>query len=64
MLLLAEVDSVSEKRGRKRNSVGPGSSASGKMVFTLLVEVITFYVEPTAVDVWGLGLELVSRSTL
>ncbi len=64
MLLPAEVDSVSEKRGRKENSVGPGSSAGGKMVLTLLVEVITFHMGPTAVDVRGFGLELVFRSSL
>ncbi len=33
------------------------------MVLTLLTEVIAFHVGPTAVAVWGLGLELVSRST-
>ena len=37
---------------------------NGKMVFTLLTEVITFHVRPSAVDVQGLGLELISRSTL
>ncbi len=64
MLLPAEVDSISEKGSRKPNSVGPGGSADGKMVLILLAEVITFYVGPTAVGVWGLSLELVSRSTL
>ncbi len=64
MLLSAEVGSVPKKGGHKRNSVGPGSSAGGKMVLTLLAEVITFYVGPTAVDVLGLSLELVSRSIL
>ncbi len=33
------------------------------MVLTLLTEVIAFHVGPTVVDVRGLGLELVSRST-
>ncbi len=33
------------------------------MVLKLLTEVIAFHVGPTAADVWGLGLELVSRST-
>ncbi len=64
MLLSAEVDLVPEKRGRKRNLVGPGSSVGGKIVLILLAEVITFHVGPTVVDVRGLGLELVSRSTL
>ncbi len=64
MLLPAEVDSVPEKGGRKRNLVGPGSSAGDKMVLTLLAEVITFHVGPIAVDVRDLGLKLISRSTL
>ncbi len=33
------------------------------MVLTLLTEVIAFHVGPTAVNVRGLGLELISRST-
>ncbi len=33
------------------------------MVLTLLAEVVIFHVGPTAVDVRGLGLELISRST-
>ncbi len=64
MLLTAEVDLISSEGGRKRNSVGPGGSAGGKMVLTLLAEVVVFYVGPIAVDVRGFGLELVSRSTL
>ncbi len=64
MLLPAEVNSVPEEGGRKRNLVWPGGPAGGKMVLTLLTEVIAFHVGPTAVDVRGLGLELVSRSTL
>ncbi len=64
MLLPAEVDSVPEEGSRKRNLVWPGSPAGGKMVLTLLTKVIALHVGPTAVDVRGLGLELVSRSTL
>ncbi len=64
MLLPAEVDLVPEEEGRKRNSAWLGGPAGGKMVLTLLAEVVAFHVGPTAVDVWGLGLELVSRSTL
>ncbi len=63
MLLLAEVDSVPEEGGRKRNSVWPGGPAGGKMVLTLLAEVVAFHIGPTAVDVRGLGLEFVFRST-
>ena len=32
------------------------------MVFVLLIEVITFHVKPTMVDVQGFGLEFVSKS--
>ncbi len=64
MLLPAEVDLVPEEGGRKRNSVWPGGPAGGKIVLTLLTEVIAFYVGPTAVNVQGLGLELVSRPIL
>ncbi len=63
MLLPAEVDSVSEEKGRKQTSVWLGRPAGGKMVLTLLTEVIAFHVGPTAINVRGLGLELVSRST-
>ncbi len=62
MLLPAEVDSIPEKGGRKRNSVGPGGSTGGKMVLILMAEVVAFHVGPTVVDVRGLGLELISRS--
>ncbi len=63
MLLSAEVDLVLEEEGRKRNSVWSGGSTGGKMVLTLLAEVVAFHVGSTAVDVQGLGLEFVSRST-
>ncbi len=63
MLLLAEVDLILQKKSCKQNSDWPNSSADGKIVLTLLTKVITLYVGPTAVNVWGLGLEFVSRST-
>ncbi len=63
MLLPTEVDSVPEEGGRKRNSVWPGGPVGDKMVFTLLAEVIALHVGPTTVNVRGLGLELISRST-
>ncbi len=63
MLLLAEVDLVPEERGCKRNLVWPNGSAGSKMVLTLLAEVVAFHVGPIAVDVQGLGLKFVPRST-
>ncbi len=64
MLLPAEVDLIPEKEGSKRNSVWLGGSAGGNMLLTLLAEVVAFHVGPTAIDIRGLGLELVSRSAL
>ncbi len=63
MLLPAEVDLISKKKGRKQNSVWPDGFAGGKIVFILLGKVVAFHVGPIAVDVRGLGLKLVSRST-
>ena len=63
MLLPTEVDAVPEKRGCKRNSVRSGGSASGKIVYALLIEVIIFYVKPIAVDVRDFSLEFVPKST-
>ena len=63
MLLPMEVYAVLQKRGWEQNSVRSSGSAVGKIVFALLIEVITFHVRPTAVDVQGLGLEFAPRST-
>ncbi len=65
MLLAAEVDSIPEKRGCKRNLIWPGGFSGSKVVFTLLTEVVALHVGPTVVDIRGLGLELIfRRSTL
>ncbi len=61
MLLLAEVDLILKKGGYKRNLVWSGSFSNGKVVLILLAKVVVLHVESTAVDVWGLGLEFVSR---
>ncbi len=63
MLLPTEVDLILQKRGYKRNSVWPSDSTDGKMVLTLLTEVVILYVGPTTIDNLGLGFEHVSRST-
>ena len=60
MLLPIEINLVSKKRGYKRNLAWPSDFCGGKMVFILLAKVLIIYMEPTAVDVWGLGLEFVS----
>ncbi len=51
MLLPAEVDSIPQKRGCKWNLVWPDGSAGGKMVLTLLTEIVSLHVEPIAVDI-------------
>ena len=64
MLLPIEFDPIPQEKGCKRNLVWPGDSIGSKMVFILLTKVVVFYVGLTAVDIWGLDLELVPRSTL
>ena len=59
-----EVDLISQEKGNKQNLVWPRGSTDGKMVFTLLAKIVTPHVESTAMDVWGLGLELIPRYTL
>ena len=61
-----EVDLVPQERGYERDVVWSGDSTGGKMVFTLLAEVITLHVESITIDVQGLSFELIpkSRSTL
>ena len=63
MLLSMEVDMILQKKGCKRNLVWFGSSVGGKMVFALLIEVITFLVRSIVVDVRGFGFEFVFKST-
>ena len=63
MLLPTKVDAVPQKKGCKQNSVQLDGSAGSKIVFVVLTKIITFHVRSTMVDVWGLGLEFVSRST-
>ncbi len=61
MLLPIEVDLVPKKESCKQNLVWPSGSSSGKVVLTVLAEVVALYVRPTAIDVRGLGLEFDSR---
>ena len=61
MLLTAKIDLISKKNGSKRNFVWLGGSSSGKIVFALLTKIITLYAKPTAIDIWELGLEVISK---
>ena len=51
VLLLTEVDTVTQEKCCKRNTVGALGSSDGKMILTLLAEVITFYIRLTTIDV-------------
>lgn len=59
-----EVDLISKKGDRKRNSVRPASLNGGKVNFTFLTKVITFYGGLTTKFIRGLGLDLICRSSL
>ncbi len=56
-----EVDLISKKKVCKRISVRAGDFSASKVVFTLLIGVITLYVRLTTVHVRRLGFELISR---
>ena len=51
VLLPTEVDTVTQKRYCKGNAVGVLDSGSGKVILTLLAEVIAFHVRLTTIDV-------------
>ena len=49
--LSREIDAVSKERCYKGNAVGILGPGNGKVILTLLIEVIAFYVELTTIDV-------------
>ena len=51
VLLLTEVDAVLKEGCCKENAVGAFGSSGGKVIFTLLTEVIVFFVRLTIIDV-------------
>ena len=51
VLLLTEIDSVTQEKYYKRNTIGAFGSSSGKVIFTLLAEVIIFHVGLTTIHV-------------
>ncbi len=57
MLLLIEVDLISKKKSCKRNLIKFSGFSGGKVVFTLLTEVVIFYMELTTIDVRLLGFK-------
>ncbi len=64
MLLPVEVDLIPEERGCKQNAIWLNGSAGSKIIPTLLIKVVVFHVEPTALDVQALSFKFVSKSTL
>ena len=63
MLLPTEFDLVPQKRSCQQNLIWPDGSASSKIIFTLLAKIVALHVRPTTVDIRGLGLEFVYKST-
>ena len=61
MLLLSKIDLISKKRGGKWNMVWPNGSSSGKIVFVLLVIVVTFYMSPSIIDVKEFSHKFIPR---
>ena len=57
VLLPTEVDTVPKEGYCKRNAVGAFGSGGGKVILTLLTEVIAFYVGLTMIDVRWSGLQ-------
>lgn len=57
VLLLTRVDPVPKERGSKKNLVSALGSGSGKVVFTLLIEVIIFHVRFITIHIQKLGLQ-------
>ena len=51
VLLPTEVDMVMHEKYCKKNMVEAFGSGSGKIILTLLVEVITFYMRLTMIDI-------------
>ena len=51
VLLPTEVDAVPKERCCKGNAVGTLGPGGGKVILTLLTEVIAFHVELTTIDV-------------
>ncbi len=52
-----KVDPIPKKKDCKWNSIWLSSSSNGKVVFTLLIEVIILHIGPIVIDVMGLGFE-------
>ena len=59
--MLIEIDLILKNENYKQNLVRPASFSIRKMILILLIEVITFHIKPTIINVKRLGFELISR---
>ena len=61
VLLLIEVDLILKKTNCKQNSVRLSSFGNSKIVFILLIAIVTFYIEPIIIDVREPGFEFIPK---
>lgn len=52
-----EIDLVLEKKRNKKNLVSLFSFSNGKLILTLLIEVVTLHMRLSVVYVWGTGFQ-------
>lgn len=55
ILLLAKTNSFLEKKHGKKNLIRVFSFSNGKIILTILTEVVTFYIKFTAIHVERIG---------
>ena len=55
------MDLISEKKNCIWNSVWSDGSNNGKVVFSLLIEVITLYIRSIVIDIKGLCLDFIPQ---
>lgn len=55
VLLLVETNLIPKKRRDKKNLVSFPNFSGGKVVFILLTEVITLYIELSVVHIWEMS---------
>lgn len=64
VLLQAKIDIIQKKKSYKRNLIRLDGFNNGKIVFALLIEILTFYVGPITIDVKGSDLKRLFSSFL
>lgn len=56
-MLLAEANPIPKEGYSKKNLVNIFNSNSGKIIFTLLIEIVAFYIGFFAIHVWKTSLQ-------